>query len=301
MKRILLTGCHGLLGQKVVELCGADHCLLYGVDIHKDNYFEGLQRYEYHRLDITNREGVLALVKKIRPHVIINCAGMTTINSCEIQREECWKVNVEAVGSIVKAARLYDAKVIHLSSDYIFNGEAGPYSELDRPDPICYYGKSKLAAENVIQGGGIDGTILRTTALFGNSRWLKPNFVAWLVKRLRDGVELKIVTDQITSVTITDDVAKVIEKIAYHDISGTYNVAGCEVLSKYEFAVKIAEFYNLNTRLIIPTLSSLMEQPAKRPLQGGLIIDKAQKEFGIPFANVDEALTIFRQQEAKFN
>jgi dTDP-4-dehydrorhamnose reductase len=301
MIKILLTGCHGLLGQKVVELCGADRCLLYGVDIHKVNYFEGLQRYEYHRLDITNREGVLALVKKIKPDVIINCAGMTAINSCEIQREECWKVNVEAVGFLVKAARLYESRVIHLSSDYIFNGEAGPYSELDRPDPICYYGKSKLAAENVIQGGGIDGTIIRTTALFGNARKLKPNFVAWLVKRLRDGTEIKIVTDQITSVTITDDVAKSIDKMIHLNINGIFNVAGREVLSKYEFAVKIAEFYNLDKKLIIPTLSSLMEQPARRPLQGGLIIDKAQKALGIPFVDVDEALAIFRQQEAKFN
>lgn len=301
MIRVLVTGCHGLLGQKLVELLTPDYCELHGVDVHPDNLFAGRQRYSYHRQDITARAEVLDLVRDIRPKVIVNTAAMTAVDACEVERERCWDVNVHAVQHIVDAARRANSRVIQLSSDYVFDGEAGPYTELDRVNPQSFYGKSKHASENVVLGGGVQGAIVRSVMLFGQGRRLKPSFVAWLVSRLREGSEIKIVTDQISNVTYVDDLALAIKRMITLNKGGVYHVGSRDIVSRYEFALKIAAAYQLDGSRIIPTLTRLLGQPAPRPLQGGLVVDKARRELNLTFCTVDEALMKYREQEARFN
>jgi len=301
MIRVLVTGCHGLIGQALIEELGADSENLHGVDLHPTSYFSGLTQYQYHKQDLSDREGTLELVRKIRPSVIVNGAALTSLNTCEVAREECWRINVRVVENLVEAARRNGARIVQLSSDHIFNGEAGPYSELDRPDPISYYGKSKLAAENTIMGGGIDAAIIRTVSVFGRGRHQKPNFVSWLVGKLRERAEIKVVSDQYSNVTFVGDLVRGIRRVVNLGKSGIYHIAGKEIISRYEFAQRIAEAYDLDPSTIQPTLTRLLDQPAPRPLQGGLVIDKAQKELHLPFSDVEGALRQYREQEAKFN
>jgi len=300
-QRILVTGCHGLLGQKLVEFLDPDFCELHGVDLQKENYFAERKRYHYHCLDITKRSEVIELVRSIKPTWIINTAAMTAVDACEFEKERCWQINVTSVKHLVDAARRFDSRLIQISTDYVFDGEAGPYTELDRVNPISYYGKSKLAAENEIMGGGIDWVIARTVVLFGHGRKLKPSFVHWLVSTLKKGSEVKIVTDQISNVTLVDDFAKAIKKMVAFNKSGVFHISGREVISRFDFAVKVAEFYDLDKSLIKPTITKLLGQPAKRPLQSGFVVDKAQKELDMKFCDVEEALQLYRQEEAKFN
>ncbi len=298
---ILITGCHGLLGQKLVENFSPEVEAIHGIDLASENMFAGVVNYTYHQHDLTDRSKTLALIREINPDIIISSAAMTQVDACEVEREHCWKINVEAVGYLVEAARRAKSRVIHLSTDYVFDGNSGPYTELERPHPISYYGKSKLASENIVLGGGINATVIRTMVLFGHGRKLKPSFVAWIVKRLREGKNLKIVTDQIGNVTLVDDLAASIERIVYLNKTGLYNVAGRELISRYEFAVKIAEAYELNHELIKPVLTRMLNQAAPRPLQSGFLVDKAQDELGLRFCNVEEALRKYRKQEASFN
>ncbi len=301
MMPILITGCHGLLGQKLVELFGQEFGELHGVDLHKENLFKGLAGFHYHRHNLAERAATLELVKRVQPRAIINTAAMTQVDACEAERDTCWRINVDAVCTLVKAARRTRARLIHLSTDYVFNGDSGPYSELDRPNPISFYGKSKHASENEVLGGGIEGTIVRTVVLFGHGRNLKPSFVSWLVSKLREGVEVKIVTDQISNVTLVDDLAGAIKRVLSLGKTGIYHVAGREIISRYDFARRISEAYGLNSSSIRPTLTRLLEQAAPRPLQGGLVVDKAQKELNLSFSNVDGAIRKYREQEAQLN
>ena len=301
MLRILVTGCHGLLGQKLVEVFGPDYCELYGVDVHPDNWFEGRAHYRYSCLDISRRADVLDAVRDIRPKVIVNTAAMTAVDACEVSRERCWAVNVQGVQNLVDAARRVGARVIQVSNADVFDGEAGPYTELDRVNPLSYFGKSKHASENVVIGGGVQGAVARSTMLFGHGRRLKTGFIPWIATRLREGKEVRIVTDQISNVTLVDELARAIKRMVAMNRTGIYHVGSRDVISRFDFAVRIAQAYNYPGTLIIPTMTRLLEQHAPRPLQGGLVVEKAQRELNITFSTVDDALRIYRQQEAGFN
>ncbi len=301
MKRILVTGCHGLLGQKLVEILTADFCELHGLDVHKDNLFPGRRKYTFHQIDLTDRAKVLDLLQQIRPHAIVNAAAMTHVDACEIERNRCWKINCAAVETLVDSARRIGTHLIQVSTDYVFDGQAGPYSELDRPNPISFYGKSKHAAENAVLGGGIDGAIVRTVVLYGHGRDLKPSFVTWLVDMVRNRQDVKIVTDQISNTTIVDDIAEAIRRIIVKKRTGIYHAAGKEILSRFEFAMKVAKAYGLNDVYIQPTLTQLLGQTAQRPLQGGLVIDSTERDLEMQFRTVEEQLMLFRKQEAMLN
>ena len=301
MIRILVTGCHGLIGQALVEGLGSDVERLDGIDLHEDSFFPGLRGYQYHHQDLTEREETVELIRRVQPGVIVHTAAMTSLNTCEVARERCWQVNVRAVENVVEAARRVGARLVMLSTDHVFNGEAGPYSELDRPDPLSYYGKSKLAAENAALGGGIDVAILRTVSVFGRGRYLKPNFVSWLVGKLREGKEVRVVSDQMSNITFVGDVVRAVRKAISLKKSGLYHVAGRQIINRFEFAQHIAEAYGLNPNPIQPTLTRLLDQPAPRPLQGGLVVDKAEKELKLHFLDVEESLRQYREQEASFN
>lgn len=301
MIRLLITGCHGLLGQSLIEELGPDFGDVHGIDVHRSNYFQGLKWYTYHPVDITDREQILRQVRRISPQVILNAAAITSVDSCELEREHCWKVNVRGTENLVEAARRIQARLILLSSDHVFDGEAGPYSELDRPNPVSYFGRSKLAAENTVIGGGVEHTIVRTSMLYGRGRFLKPGFVTWLVGKLREGREVKVVTDQISNVTYARDLARAIKRVVMLRKSGLYHIAGRELISRFDFARRVAQAWGLEESLVRPTLTRLMTPVSPRPLQAGLEVDKAQKELTLTFANVDEGLKMYQELEAKFN
>jgi dTDP-4-dehydrorhamnose reductase len=301
MIRLLVIGCHGLLGQALIERLGPDFGDVHGIDLHRSSYFTGLKNYSYHPVDITDREQILRQIRRISPRVILHTAAMTSVDACEVQREHCWKVNVRGTENVVDAARRIGARVVLLSSDHVFNGEAGPYTELDRPDPLSYFGRSKHAAENAVIGGGVEHTIVRTAMVYGRGRYLKPGFVTWLINKLREGRSVKVVTDQMSNVTFVGDLAVAMKRVVSLPLSGVYHIAGREIISRYDFARRVAEAYNLDDRHLKPTLTRLMELSGPKPLQCGLVVDKAQKELNLTFANVDEGLRMYRQQEATFN
>ncbi len=294
-KKILVTGANGLLGQKVTELFAHEtsHELIL-TDLH-DHAFES-RGFDYFPMDITKKEEVKEAVKKYDPKYIINTAAYTNVDGCETDRELSWKVNVDAVKHFIIASRINSSKIIHISTDYVFDGKSGNYSEGSKPNPLSYYGKSKLAAENALLTSGVDCAIVRTMILYGKGKDLRPNFAIWLLQMLSEKNKVTIVDDQFGMPTIVDDLAWGIVKIADLNKSGMYHICGSEYCNRYEFAVKLAGIFGLNENLIMPIKTSDLNQAAARPMNSSFILLKAETDLGLKPLNVTEGLNLLKIQ-----
>lgn len=294
-KKILVTGSNGLLGQRVTEIFKHEsaHTLIL-TDL-QDNPEESMG-FDYFPIDLTKKDDVKETVKKYQPDIIINCAAYTNVDGSETERELSWKVNVDAVKNLIIAARGTGSKIIQVSTDYIFDGKTGNYDEQSKPNPLSYYGKSKLAAENAMVTSGISYAIVRTMILYGTGKNLRPNFALWLINMLSGKQPVKIVDDQFGMPTMVDDLAWGLVKLVNLGKSGIYNISGSEYLSRYEFAVKLAGIYGYDENLIMPIKTSDLSQSAERPMNSSFILLKAETDLGIKPLNVTDGLTLLKVQ-----
>jgi dTDP-4-dehydrorhamnose reductase len=294
-KRILITGANGLLGQKVTQIFAheSEH-EIFLTDLH--DKAENPHGREYFKMDITHKEVVKDKVKEYSPDIIINTAAYTNVDGCETEKELSWKVNVDAVKNFIIASRVNDSKIIHISTDYVFDGKSGNYDETSKPNPLSYYGKSKLASENALISSGIRFVIVRTMIIYGTAVNVRPNFALWLIDMLEKGEHVRIVDDQFGMPTISDDLGWGILKIANLDKSGFYHICGSEYLSRYEFAVKLAEIFGYDENLINPVKTSDLNQAAPRPMKSSFILLKAGTELGLKPLNVTEGLVFLKTQ-----
>jgi dTDP-4-dehydrorhamnose reductase len=298
MEKLIITGVNGLLGQKLLEQ-GNNKYTVLGIDI-QEAPFNKKTKFKYHQLDITKRRQLKELVSSYQPDYIVNTAAMTDVDGCETLKEKCWKINVEAVENLIYAVRKTGTKIIQLSSDYVFDGKNGPYSETSVPKPLGYYGKSKLASENLLISAEIESAIVRTMVLYGDGIEIRPNFVTWLIEKLKNGESLKIVNDQFGNPTLVDDLAGAIFKVIERKKWDLYHVSGSELIDRYNFALKVADVFKLNKNLITPITTPELKQPAPRPLKSGFIIDKARADLDIEMSNGEEGLKKLKKQSKKF-
>lgn len=313
--KILVTGSNGLLGQNLTKILlrESDYNFV-NTSVEESSYFDlygfldkfllpdGTEkRLTYEILDITNKDKVKKLIQKYTPEFIVNCAAFTNVDACETEKELCWKLNVDAVKNLIIASRICNAKIIHISTDYIFDGKNGPYSETETPNPISFYGRSKLASENALKASGVDFVILRTIVLYGYGNNVKPNFALWLVNELSESRPIKIVKDQIGNTTHAEDLAygilKVIEKTeGKKNIQQIYNIAGKDILSRLDFAYQVCDIFGFDRELITPILTSELNQPAPRPLKSGLITLKAETELGLKTMTAREGIQLLKYE-----
>ncbi|MFH0931445.1 MAG: dTDP-4-dehydrorhamnose reductase [Candidatus Zixiibacteriota bacterium] len=280
--KVLITGSNGLLGQKLVKTFSSDHQTT-GIDLQIESFIPEIN-FTYQALSILDVEKLKELFSSFKPEVVINTAAYTDVDGCEENKELAWSVNVDGVKNLVDLCKKIKAKLIHLSTDYIFDGKNGPYSEEDIPNPVGYYGLTKLESEkSILSEFGpagkekIDFLIVRTNVLYGKGENLRPNFVLWLIQKLSNKEKVKIVTDQYNNPTLADNLASAIREAIEKNISGILNIAGSEYLSRYDFTLKIAKKFKLDQNLISPAKTSELKQKAPRPRRGGLKIDKAKK------------------------
>ena len=294
--RILVTGANGLLGQKLVQRLQKDPNVEL-VATARGQAAIKITRGEYHTMDITNRENVESVLRLTKPDVVIHTAAMTQVDDCEQQREDCWKANVEAVDHIVRCCKALHIHLVHVSTDFIFDGTEGPLDEDAVPNPVNYYGESKLAAEKIIRESGISWAILRTVLVYGiNSDMSRSNIVLWVKNSLEQRKTIQVVNDQWRTPTLAEDLAEGCYLAAKKMARGIYNISGKDFLSPYDIAVKTAEFFKLDKTLIQPTDSTRFTQPAKRPPRTGFIIEKARKELGYEPHSFDEGLAVLARQ-----
>jgi dTDP-4-dehydrorhamnose reductase len=288
--RILVTGANGLLGQKLVELILIKDDALIATA--KSKLLLPLPKGEYRSLDITNRNQVLEVIDSTKPDVVINTAAMTNVDQCEIEKKKCWLNNVVAVEYIVEACAKAKCRLIHLSTDFIFDGTNGPLDEQAIPNPISYYGESKWAAEKVVQQSGLDWAIARTVLVYGVTKDMsRSNIVLWVKKNLEEGKTINVVNDQWRTPTLAEDLAMGCYLIASKKASGIFNISGEEMMTPYDIAIATADFFGLDKSLINKTDSSKFTQTAKRPPKTGFIIKKAKQILGYQPSKFREGLT----------
>jgi dTDP-4-dehydrorhamnose reductase len=248
-------------------------------------------------LDITDAWAVDSLIDQCKPDVIINTAAMTQVDQCEIQREACWKVNVEAVQHLVAVSGRNNVRLIHVSTDFIFDGTKGMLDEDAIPNPVNYYGQSKLAGEQVIVQSEISWCIIRTVLVFGVTQDMsRSNILLWVKNSLEQGKTIQVVNDQWRTPTLAEDLATGCYLAAIKRANGIYNISGKDYMSPYDIAIRTADFFNLDKSLIKETDSTRFTQPAQRPPKTGFIIDKAIRELNYEPHSFEEGLRVVASQ-----
>jgi dTDP-4-dehydrorhamnose reductase len=297
MRTVCVTGGNGLLGMKLTDLASRSF-RVFSADL-QDGPFLELRNVEYVRTDIVDSEKVDSLLRRANPEAVFHTAAFTDVDGCEIHKEAAWSVNVTGTENMALACRRYGVRLIHLSTDYVFDGIAGPYSETDMPNPVSHYGRTKLESERIVRSLLPDALIARTMVLYGYARGARDNFVTWLVEALGRGTPVRIVTDQFGNPTLADDLARALLLLFEKNAVGIVHTAGGEWLNRFEFAVKTAEAFGLDASLITPTTSEAFKQPAPRPLRSGLKTDKIEREFGFRFSTAAEGLRQVRDLMAR--
>ena len=297
MKTILITGSNGLLGQKLVHKLKGNPEINLIATSKGPNRISTSTGYVYQELDITKQEEVEAIFKKYKPHVLINTAAMTNVDACESDNEGCWQLNVTAVEYLVKAAEKNATHLIHLSTDFVFDGEHGPYKEDDTPNPLSYYGESKLASEKLVEKATTLWSIVRTIIVYGVAENMsRSNIVLWAKGALEKGEPLTIVNDQFRSPTLAEDLADGCILIAERKAQGVYHLSGKDLMSIDDLVRRVAHFFNLDTAIIQEISSASLNQAAKRPPKTGFTLSKAIKELDYKPHSFEEGLAIVSRQ-----
>lgn len=296
MRRLLICGSNGLLGQHLALLLGGQtEYEVLNTSHHRSFVFDH-RLFDYTQLDLRRASDVKSLVSSYQPDTIINAAGATNVDWCETNREDAWAVNVVGVEHLAEAARKVGAALIHVSTDYVFDGKTGGYREEDKPNPVNYYGKTKLAGENAVRTAGIPFAIVRTVVLYGSGLQVKPNFALWVLASLKGGTKIRCVDDQISAPTYVSDLAHGILKIAELGKKGIFHITGSEVVSRYEFARRIAEIFGLDPGLIDRIRTSDLAQRAARPMNTTMVTLKAEAELGLRTSDITQGLTLLKQE-----
>ena len=298
-KKILVTGSNGLLGQKLITLISKeDNVVLVATARGENRLPEG--RYSYRSMDISDRNVVMEVIRSEKPDVVIHTAAMTHVDQCELNQEEAYRSNVTAVENIITACEAIDAFLLHVSTDFIFKGDNGVLTEEAKPDPVNYYGETKLIAEEKVMKSKLRWAIARTVLVYGIAHDMsRSNIVLWVKNSLESGKNIQVVNDQFRTPTLAEDLAMGCWLIAKKEATGIFNISGNDLLTPYDIAIKTADAFGLDKSLISSTDSSTFRQPARRPLKTGFIIDKARNELGYKPHTFDEGLEVLKQQLAQ--
>jgi dTDP-4-dehydrorhamnose reductase len=265
------------------------------VNVLKDKYeVLGFDRYasahenEY-TLDIAQKGNTTEAILKLRPRVVVHAAAETNVDLCETDHEHARSINVDGTANVAEACHKAVAKLLFISTDYVFDGVKGNYSETDQPNPISYYGLTKLEAEHIVRTKLPNALIMRTSVLYG---WhpTKLNFATWVIKELREHRTIKVAKDHINSPTLADNLARAIWAAIGRGSEGLLHVAGGERISRFDFACRIAKVFNLDENLLVPVEMRELSWAARRPRDSSLQVAKAEKELGIELLDVNRGL-----------
>jgi dTDP-4-dehydrorhamnose reductase len=283
-KKILITGSNGLLGQKLVYRFLKEKDVEVIATSKGDNRLRVRDGYNYQSLDITDEQAVKDALLRYVPDVVINTAAMTNVDACETEREACRKMNVDAVEYIINAMKLLpvSSHLIHLSTDFIFDGNNGPYRETDVPyPPASVYAESKFMSEKLVEKSRLKWTIIRTILVYGVVDFMsRSNIVLWAKDALSKGKTINVVDDQFRTPTLSEDLAEGCVLAALQGATGIFHISGEDFMSIIELVNVVADFWHLDKSLIHPAKTATLGQPAQRPLKTGFILDKAIAELG---------------------
>ena len=298
MKKVVITGSNGLLGQKLVKLFLSKR----GYEVHALSRgacrLKNKEGYTYYSINLLDKSDLLKTLDQIKPDVIIHTAAMTNVDACELQQQECDRMNVDMVENILTYCKGRDIYLVHLSTDFIFDGTKGDvYHEDDIPHPVNYYGLSKWKSEVRIREAKIDYAILRTILVYGLvDDHDRSNIVLWVKTSLENEKDIYVVTDQLRMPTFAEDLAEACWLAVETRANGVYNVSSNSLMSIYDIALSIADAFGLDKKWIHPVATKDLSLPAKRPLSTGFNLDKSIAEINLPSYSFEERLQVFKSQ-----
>ena len=279
--KILVTGANGMLGRHLVrKLVDKDYEVIATAKGTSKLAVNGERPIDYRSLDITDGASVSRLITEVRPAAILHTAAMTKVDECELNKIDCWNTNVTATRFILDAAKETKSRILFISSDFVFDGLHGPYNEEHEPNPVNYYGSSKLAAEKAVMQSGLDWAIVRTVLVVGNTAdGQRQNILTWVKERLEKGEKIKVVDDQVRTPTYVEDLADGIILVLEKNKKGIFHIAGKDTLTPYQIANETATYLKLDSKLIEKASLENFSQAALRPPTTGFIIEKARVEL----------------------
>jgi dTDP-4-dehydrorhamnose reductase len=297
MKKVVVTGANGLLGQTLINklLQEKDQYEVYGLS-------RGVNRTErvdfnYIEIDITEAAILKETIHTICPEIIVNTAAMTNVDACESQKEACDQLNIEVVANLAKLSEELQAHLVHISTDFIFDGAQGYYKETDTPNPLSHYGLSKLKSEQVLANSNASFTILRTILVYGLVKNMtRNNIVLWVKETLEQQKEITIVDDQYRMPTYVEDLASACKISMDKKAQGIFNISSNTLLSIYEMVLQIAEVFSLDKDLVKPISTATLNQTARRPPKTGFDLTKTNNVLGFYPKSFQEDLQRFKER-----
>jgi len=296
MIKVVITGSNGLLGQSLLNvlLKEKNNYDVYGFS--KGVNRSGRNDFQYFSIDITNQNQLTKELLKIKPDYIVNTAAMTQVDACENDTVKCDTLNVNVVQWLAAICQELSAHLVHISTDFIFDGKKGWYKETDVPNPLSYYGFSKLKSEQILEKSNTNYTILRTSLVYGKGFDMsRSNIVLWVKESLENKREITIVDDQFRAPTYVEDLALACKISMDKNATGIFNIASSKLLSIYEIAMEIAEVFDLDNSYIKPIASSILNQTANRPAKTGFDLSKTNSILKFYPKTFQEDLQRFKQ------
>ncbi|NGM64759.1 SDR family oxidoreductase [Sphingobacterium sp. SGR-19] len=299
---ILITGANGFLGQKLMEkLVNMQHYRVIATSKSENRNFirEG---YTYRSCNFTDSAALRSLLEEVHPDHIIHTAAMSSVEACENDPALCEKVNIEAVYQLGKYCAQYDKHLVHLSTDFVFDGKEGPYKEDHKTNPCNAYGKSKAASETRLLSTTCRTAILRTILVYGvNGDPKRSNLVLWAKAQLENNNRINVVSDQWRMPTFVNDLANACILAIEKEATGVYHISGEEMMSVLDAVYYIADFWQLDRSLINPIRAVDIGQENNRPRKTGFILDKAKTDLGYAPTPFIESLREIEQQFSFYN
>ncbi len=297
MKTILTTGSNGLLGQKLTEKVLVEKRAKLVATSKGANRYPVKDGYEYAEMDILNADQVREVIERYSPDAIVHTAAMTNVDTCEANKELCHQLNVDSVQTLISICEEKNIQLIHLSTDFVFDGADGPYKEDDAVNPVSYYGESKVLAEELLQNSKANWAILRTILVYGiTSDMSRSNIVLWAKGALEKASPINVVNDQWRMPTLAEDLAEACLLAVEKKASGIYHVSGKDYMSIADLVRKVADYWGLDQSFINEISSASLNQTAKRPIRTGFVLDKTIRDLDYRPHSFEEGLVILDQQ-----
>ncbi|KLT65958.1 NAD(P)-dependent oxidoreductase [Pedobacter sp. BMA] len=297
MKTILVTGSNGLLGQKITEKVIAGGRVKLVATSKGKNRFPSSSGYQYAEMDILNPEQVKDVITLYQPDAIIHTAAMTNVDTAQANQESCYQLNVVAVNTLISVCEANNIQLIHLSTDFVFDGDAGPYKENDQVNPLSYYGESKVLAEQALKKSNIHWTIIRTILVYGITNDMsRSNIVLWAKGALEKRLPVNVVNDQWRMPTLAEDLAEACLLAAEQSAGGVYHISGKDYMSIADIVRKVADYWTLDHSIVTEVSSQTLNQSATRPMRTGFVLDKAVADLGYSPHSFEEGLKMLDDQ-----
>jgi dTDP-4-dehydrorhamnose reductase len=289
--KILITGANGFAGYYFVKtLLEQNHTIIATGKGTSRLPFSSHSNFVYEEMDFTNPYSIDMVFNKYKPDVVIHSGAISKPDDCEKDQMLAYMVNVEGTVHLMMNAAEYKSFFIFISTDFVFNGKTGMYTEKDERQPVNYYGRTKMQAEDAVMDYEYDWCIVRTVLVYGKPQAGRDNILTVVKNKLEKGEGYNVFDDQVRTPTYVEDLAAAIVAIIEKRANGIYHISGEDVLTPYQMAIQAAEFLNLDKSLLKKVVAADMPQLAIRPLKTGFNINKAKKELGYKPTSFKEGL-----------